>query len=229
MDQSLVEILFFAAIAGFLLYRLSQVLGRRHGDEQQRPNRFEQPPERPQAPSREAEDGDDDNVVALPGRRPPPAPSAPPGSLAYELSAITSADPNFDDRGFVGGARIAFEMIVTAYTEGDLDTLKNLLGEDLYAAFAAAVEDRADQGHSLEKRVESLDQADITAARLEDRTAFVTVQFVSRQVEVVRDSEGDVIEGDPDTEEEVVDLWTFRRDLSSNDPTWFLVEAESGE
>lgn len=231
MDTSFFDILILAVIAGFLIFRLRSVLGKRHGEERQRGNPvdFQRPKgQRTDDPNA----GRDDNVVAMPNRNPPPPPqenTAPPGSLEHGLTQIRIADPSFNDRDFVNGAKTAFSMIIDAYAKGDLDTLNSLLGREMYQAFAAAIEDRADQGYTLEKRVESIDSADILAARMENRTAIVTVQFVSHQTDVTRDADGNTVEGNPDRPEEVVDLWTFMRDLSSKDPTWFLIEAESGE
>lgn len=231
VDTSFFDILILAVIAGFLIFRLRSVLGKRHGEERQRGNPLDYQ-KRQEGAGTDEPAARDDNVVAMPNRRPPQVPpenTAPPGSLEHGLTQIRIADGSFNDRDFLNGARTAFSMIVDAYAKGDLDTLNSLLGREMYSAFAAAIEDRADQGHTLEKRVEAIDSADILAARMENTTAIVTVQFVSHQVDVTRDADGAVVEGNPDTSEEVVDLWTFMRDLSSNDPTWFLIEAESGE
>jgi len=70
-------------------------------------------------------------------------------------------------------------------------------------------------------------RADIIEARVEERTAFITIKFVSEQINVTRDGEGVAVDGDPDHVTEVVDIWTFMRDVRSRNPNWVLVETRS--
>ena len=214
-----IDILIFAMIAAFLVYRLRGVLGRRHGEERQRPN--------PYTPRPGQEGGD--NVVALPDRTrppvdvPPPAPGEP-YSLAAGIAQIQANDPTFDEKGFMQGARQAFEMIVTAFAQGDTPTLRPLLSDDVYDNFAAAIRSRQSSGESLETKVVNIRDADLIEARMDGRTAFVTIKFVSEQINVTRDSAGTIIDGDPEQPLEVVDIWTFARNTRSRNPNWTLIE-----
>jgi len=116
----LLEIVIFAAVAAFFIYRLRSVLGRRHGEERERPNPYVQRPG-DTAPVADA----DSNVVQLPDRRPVETVSVPndgPISVAEGVRQIQSAEPNFSEKGFVSGARAAFEMIVGAFAAGDTPT-----------------------------------------------------------------------------------------------------------
>jgi predicted lipid-binding transport protein (Tim44 family) len=186
-----------------------------------------------------------DNVVALPGRaaEPPPKPAeaAVPAAdrwsgiavlgspVAAGLDAIARDDKSFDGKHFIAGARAAYEMIVTAFAEGDRRTLKNLLSRDVYDGFEAAIRDREAKGETSESRFVSIDKSDITDAELRGRTAQITIRFVSQLVSVTRDREGAVIEGSPEKVTDVTDVWTFARDLSSRDPNWKLVATEAGQ
>jgi len=214
-----IDILFFAMIAAFLVYRLRGVLGRRHGEERQRPNPYT---------SRPGQEGGD-NVVTLPDRGrapadvPPPAPDEP-YSLAAGISHIQANDPTFDEKGFLQGAKAAFAMIVTAFAQGDTPTLRPLLSDDVYDNFAAAIRSRQSSGESLETKVVNVRDADLIEARMEGRTAFVTVKFISEQINVTRDRAGTVIDGDPEQPLEVVDIWTFARNTRSRNPNWTLIE-----
>ena len=62
---------------------------------------------------------------------------------------------------------------------------------------------------------------------MKNRTAYVTVKFVSELISVTRDAEGDVVEGDPKKVREVTDIWTFARDITAKNPNWKLVATES--
>jgi len=213
-----IEIILFGSIAIFLIVRLVSVLGKRTGHEQERRRMQPFPVRREAAESRSEKT---DNVIQLPERDARPAidPNSP---AAAGLSQIAAADPRFDPAGFLSGARAAFEMIVNAFAGGDLDTLKKLLSPAVYDDFAAAIAARAEAGQTQDTTLIGIKSVEPVAANLADSEAQVTIKFVSEQVNVTKDSEGRVIEGDPNFVAEVPDIWTFSRDVRSRDPNWFL-------
>ncbi|HZP74558.1 MAG TPA: Tim44/TimA family putative adaptor protein [Pseudolabrys sp.] len=228
----------FLALAVFIFLRLRSVLGQRTGRER--------PPYDPYS-AREVRPATADKVVALPSRtmeKPKPADTATertepgerwkgvaePGTpLANGLDAVAGADPNFDLKHFVAGARAAYEMIVIAFAQGDRRTLKNLLSREVCDGFETAITERETRGETMESRFVSIDNADITAAELRGRTAQITVRFVSQLVSVTRDKSGNVVDGNAEKVTDVTDVWTFARDLSSRDPNWKLVATEAGQ
>ncbi|MBF0391744.1 MAG: Tim44 domain-containing protein [Alphaproteobacteria bacterium] len=218
-----IDIVFFAMIAAFLVLRLRSVLGRRTGTERQRPEPGVGRPtvDRP------------DNVVELPDRRRTvpegPADAYTGTPLAAGISQVRIADPSFSPAPFLQGARGAFEMIVSAYAAGDRATLRPLLANDVMANFEAAIDAREQAGEKLETELVSIKSADLDEVVMEGRTARVTVKLVSEQVNVVRDADGKVVDGDPTRMAEVTDLWTFARDTGSRDPNWVLVATRSPE
>jgi predicted lipid-binding transport protein (Tim44 family) len=233
MSLYALEILLLALIAGFLGYRLWLVLGRRTGVEQRRPNPFSPPPA--DAPVRD--NGGRDNVVTMPTRdtapqddaasaEPPPLPQGMQG-VAAGLTQIRIADRSFDEKGFLEGAKSAFKMIVEAFAHGATQTLRPLLADDLYDEFSRAIRARIAAKRTLEQTVQSLEDAEIVGARMEGRTALVTVRFVSRQTNVSREADGTVIDGAPDRVVEAIDIWTFARNTRSTDPNWQLVETRT--
>ena len=185
-----------------------------------------------------------DNVVTLPPRA-GDAPAKPAADVepaerwkgvaeagsatATGLDAIVAQDPTFDAKHFVTGARAAYEMIVTAYAQGDRRNLKNLLSKEVYDGFEQAIKDRESRGEKAESRFVSIDKADIIGAEVKAKTAQVTVRFVSQLVSATRDKDGNVIDGSADKVTDVTDVWTFARDLSSRDPNWKLVATEAGQ
>jgi predicted lipid-binding transport protein (Tim44 family) len=216
------DLLIFAAIALFLIFRLGRVLGKRTGH-QERPN-F--PPTTDSAPpSRDRSGEREDNVVRMPPRE-----EAAPESAAFEgpagagLAEIRERDPEFDPDEFVSGAKVAFEMIVIAYAEGDRNTLRNLLDKQTYEGFAAAIDERERQGQRMEDTLVGIDSAEIEEAGMDSDTARVTIRFISQQINVTYDSEGRVLDGDPSAVERVSDVWTFARSVKARDPNWELVE-----
>lgn len=212
-----IEIVIFAMIAAFLVYRLRSVLGRRTGEEQQRPNPFT------------ARAGQPDNVIPLPNRdRPRPddaVVSDEPLSLAGSLDQIKAVDSSFDEKHFLDGAKAAFQMIVESFARGESATLRPLLADDVFASFDRVIRDRQSRGETDDTRVERVREAEVVEARLDQgRYAVVTVRLVSDQINVLRGRDGAVIEGDPKAVVEANDVWTFARDTQSRSPNWALSE-----
>lgn len=243
------ETLIYAVIAGILIYRLYTILGARDGNEQNRPtwrsgNPFAQKPDaRPTTPPNQDRpaippktgNANKDDLLALPLAIPkqdtamnqPFATEPALESLAGSLFAIQKADPSFDERGFIKGARVAFEMIVRAFAAGERGTLKNLLAPKLYVAFEQALSERELQGERWEMKTVTVQDMDIISANLDSGIALVTVQCVSDQSKSIYDKNGTLIKDAGRDVERLTDIWTFKRDTKSSNPNWQLAETRS--
>ncbi|WP_043950333.1 Tim44/TimA family putative adaptor protein [Candidatus Phaeomarinobacter ectocarpi] len=228
--------LLFLAIAVVVFFRLRAALGKRTGNERPPHDPYASGPfeRRKQGEDNSADTLDnDDNVIPLPGHEPTrdaqietaPRPAyAPEGSaLANGLAQIELADSNFTPEGFLDGAGKAHEMIVNAFSAADRDTLRQLLDDDVYRDFEAAIEDREVEGRKLEQSYVGLSSADITEAELDNGRARVTVRFASEIISALRAANGDIVEGSPEAVRQVVDVWTFERDTKARDPNWKVV------
>jgi predicted lipid-binding transport protein (Tim44 family) len=241
------EIFLIALVAVFLVLRLRSVLGRRTGNERPPPahDPFSAPPAgdsgqpgwnqgtRPAADAPATAGG---NVIELPRPERPAAPPTPSAGGALTISQaaqpgvdrIRQADPSFDPREFLRGAREAFEMIVAAFARGDSAALRSLLSDGLFAGFDGAIRARQAARETQQTTVIGFEACELSEADLRERLAVCTVRFVSEQVNVTRNAEGTVIDGSPNEVTKVTDLWTFQRDTGSPDPNWLLV-ATSGD
>jgi predicted lipid-binding transport protein (Tim44 family) len=215
------DIIIFAMVAAFLVLRLRGVLGRRTGTE------------KPPRDFRSLVKPATDNVVSLAdGARPrdelAPPPSGPRAATPEAgLAQIRTADSAFDPGAFVQGARGAFEIIVNAFAAGDTATLRPLLSDEVYERFADAIRQRAAAKETLETQLVSIKSAEIDEAELNGRTAFITIKFISDQVNVTRATDGKIVDGDADRVVEKTDFWTFARNTRSQDPNWLLVATRS--
>lgn len=227
------DIILFAMIAVFLVLRLRNVLGRRDGHEGGISDMFDRlvNPDRKQGLGQGA---NDDNVVKLADKPtgPQPAPFAaadpyPQTPLGRGFAAIATADPGFNPDEFVSGARMAFEMILGAYAAGDSNTLKPLLGAEVFANFDHSIREREAAGQTMEETLVAIQSAEIVEAELVGSEAQITVKLVSEQVHALFDADGKVIEGDENKVISVTDFWTFVRDTSTRDPNWALVATRS--
>ncbi|RJT34097.1 calcium-binding protein [Mesorhizobium waimense] len=223
--------IFFLIAAVVIFFQLRNVLGRRTGSER--------PPFDPYSASRAREDAAQkpENVVSLPRKRMPGEPAAdtyaaidafakPDSDLNKGLRTIKDNDQTFDPKTFVDGAKMAYEMIVMAYADGDRKTLKNLLSREVYDGFVAAIGDRESKSEKIQSSFVGIDKADIVAAEMKGGEAHITLRIVSELISATRDKAGTVIDGDPETVAEVKDVWTFARDTRSRDPNWKLVATE---
>jgi len=217
------DIIFFALVAGFLILRLRSVLGRRTGNENQERWTPRLPSRSGPTPPAPSERAPSDKVAVLPPR-PAAAAGAPASPLDAALAQIKQADPGFDPNRFLEGARAAFDMIVGAYAQGDTATLRPLLANDVFENFAAAIKGRQDAKQTLETTLIGIKSADLLEARMEGRSAFVTVKFVSEQVNVTRNTSGEIVDGDPSHVATITDVWTFARNTRASDPNWALVQ-----
>jgi predicted lipid-binding transport protein (Tim44 family) len=223
--------IFFLVAAVVIFLQLRSVLGRRTGSER--------PPFDPYS-KREgvepADSADRGKVVTLPRRdldedenpyAAIDAYTAPGTPLNEPLRALAKTDPSFEPKKFVEGARMAYEMIVVAFADGDRKTLKNLLSREVYEGFDAAISERENKGEVVRSSFVGIEKADIVGAEVKDSEANITLRIISQLISATYDKDGKLIEGDADTVAEVNDLWTFARDTRSRDPNWKLIATES--
>ncbi len=226
----------------FIVIKLRSALGRRTNDEDQA--RYER-----QARAREArEQAGSDKVVTLPRREHEQAEAAGPGEVhertpeerielrdanakAAEagLLKIAKRDRSFDAEHFVKGAKQAYEMIVTAFAEGNRNMLSNLLSSDVFDGFAAAIDEREGRDEKIDQSFVGINKCDILEAELSGGEASVTLKFVSQLITATLNSAGEIISGDPQKIQEVTDIWTFSRDIDSPDPNWRLVATQASQ
>jgi predicted lipid-binding transport protein (Tim44 family) len=227
--MAIMDILLFAAVAAFLVLRLRSILGKRTGAEDaERWTR--RPPERPAESTAERAEQIPDNVTPFPGApRPADAPAKivlNDPALQLGLEDIRRLDPSFEPAEFVEGARSAFEIILLSYAQGDTESLKPLLTPEVYGGFASAIKGRQIAKQTLETTLVGIHSADICALRVTGRICEVTVKFVTEQVNVLRDADGQPVEGEAASVVKLTDLWTFGRDTRSRDPNWLLIRTE---
>ncbi|MDY0008707.1 MAG: Tim44/TimA family putative adaptor protein [Bdellovibrionales bacterium] len=232
-----IDILIFALVAAFLIYRLNSVLGTRHGEERERKNPFD--PAQAEKPAADNRDGavidgtalhENENVVPLAGAdRHIDASLNQDGRIETGLRDIAQADSYFEINTFMQGARGAFEMIVLAYSRGDLDTLQPLLSPKLFGDFSAGIKSRLAQGHTNEVTIHRITSARIVEAHLGGTMAYVTVDFDVEETSVTRDASGNIVDGSPDKIFSVEDIWTFTRDVRAADPNWTLIETRAAQ
>ncbi len=231
-------------VAVIAVLKLRSVLGRKSDDDDARIERR----------NREAEMRSSaqtsDKVVTLPRREREEQPAdAAPQVTAAEVESrvrafakgddditrglleIQKLDRDFDPEHFVAGARQAYEIIVTAFAEGNRKALKDLLNREVLESFTESIAEREKRGERIEQNFVGIDKADILEAEVKSGIANITLRFVSQLITATRDKAGVVVAGNPAQLTNVTDIWTFSRDISTprarSNPNWRLIGTEA--
>lgn len=146
--------------------------------------------------------------------------------VADAVKEINMYDRSFSVDKFADGASKAFEIILESFSKGDKQTLKRLLDKDIYKKFSDEIDRREKEGKSQETTLISIASTKIKNIELNKKLAKIVVEFISEQVNLLKDKKGNIIEGDPSNVEKITDTWTFSKNISSKDPNWELVETK---
>jgi predicted lipid-binding transport protein (Tim44 family) len=211
--SDLFQIAVLAALAGFVAWRLISVLGSRTGHE-------------PPPTDRRNTDTNAESVTDIFTRKPRAGnanptvkdsktsalPSSLSESVRTQLAQIQDIDADFSYDQFIDGAREAYPMILEAFWNNDVATLKPLLSDEVFAGFESAIAARAEAKDTAPK-LQRLHDAEITQASILAATTQITIRFTA----TISSNDG------PITAE---DIWTFSRHARSNDPNWLLTATD---
>ena len=218
MSSAIIQLLVLAGIAVFLILRLRSVLGTRDGFE------------KPTAPLPGARDrrrgGRPELDVIEGGPDRDITDHVEDGSKAEKaLAAMKMAEPGFNVTEFLEGARGAYEMILMAFENGDIEEVRSFLSPEVADTFDAVIAERKAQGLSIDANFVGVREISLANADFDRETAEgdVTVRFVGELTSVVTNEDGEIVEGDSTEIKRQRDVWTFSRKMGSDDPNWILV------
>ncbi|MEM9318677.1 MAG: Tim44/TimA family putative adaptor protein [Pseudomonadota bacterium] len=217
MNSPLLSLVVLAAIAVFLILRLRSVLGTREG--------FEKPPQK--AVGRNGARRDFEVIEGGPDRD--ITDHVDDGSdEAKALSAMKQAEPSFSVSDFLSGARGAYEMILMAFERGDIEEVRSFLDADVAETFDSVIAERAEKGLTIEASFVGVREVSLAGASFDEssRQGEIVVRFVGELTSVVRNSDGEIIEGDPNEIKRQRDVWVFARSMGADDPNWSLVATD---
>ena len=143
------------------------------------------------------------------------------------LETKANKDNEFDERAqseFLNGAKIAYETIITDFSNGNLKNIKNILEKKVLKQFEDAISERKKQGNISETTFIGINSAEIKQHERNGNFLEVTVDFVSEIISCVKDKDSKIISGDPEKVKKVYDTWKFSKNVQSNDPNWSLIE-----
>ncbi len=212
------EIVFFALLAGYLVFRLWSVLGQETPEDMERRQKRRFKPEE--------EESRADNVIPLPERSAVREKHVPEdeftAGVREGIRQLQDLESSFKVDYFLKGARYAYKMIIDAFAQGDKETLKDLLVSEVYDQFVKAIDERLQNQQEVQVRIESLDKMDIDDIEILDNKAYITVRYRSRQVITTRDQKGEIIDNPAEISVPITDIWTYVRTIGDENPNWLL-------
>lgn len=218
MSSSIIQLLVLAGIAVFLILRLRSVLGTREG--------FEKPPVTPSGTEDRARSARRDFDVIEGGPDRDITDHVDDGTdAAKALAAMKMAEPGFGVSDFLEGARGAYEMILMAFENGDLTDVRDFLDADVLYTFEEVIEQRKEAGLTIDANFVGVREISLANAEFNRDTgeAEVSVKFVGELTSVVKNAEGEIIEGSATEIKRQKDVWTFGRKMGADNPNWALV------
>jgi predicted lipid-binding transport protein (Tim44 family) len=220
-DSQLLGILLIAMVAGIILFRLYTVLGRRTGNEREPQERLRRIGGAAPATS--------DTIAAVTDRTGVTQPAQSGEPTARGLLDIKLADRSFEKDHFLDGARQAYQMIVTAFAARDRATLHPLLSDEVFSAFDSVMRGREERNETVSYSFEGFRNVRIAHAEMKGQIAEITVEFSAQFISATTNASGSVVEGDPKAVRDVVDVWSFSRNVRAGDPNWTLVATAGGD
>ena len=205
-----IDILIFAIIAVFLIFRLKNILGAKTGFD---------PAENNEKNVKKQKDFS--NVINFTKE------NETTSKIQIKINELKKMDNSFSIDEFVSGANIFFDMIINGFVNGDLTNVKQYVKPKLYNNFKNAIEERIKDNEELIINVKKINNTVINEIKILKVNVKITVLFESLQIKALKDENGKIIDGNINEEILVKDFWTFEKDLNSNDKNWVLVETNS--
>lgn len=203
-----IDIIIFAIIAIFLVYRLKSILGQ-NSEGNENNNKFD------------IDKKDFTNVVKLGDKK------TPKKNTKINKDSISTIYPSFDEKEFLKGAQNFFEMIIDSFVKGDLNDVKNFIDGKLVKNFQSVIDERLEEEETLKIDIIKMNSIQIKDANEINNLLRVSVLFESEQIKVLKDRKGKIIDGDQKNSILVKDLWVFEKRIQSKDLNWKLVETSN--
>ena len=200
-----IDIIIFAIIAIFLVYRLKSILGQ-NSDGNEQNNKIN------------IGKKDFTNVVKLGNRQ------SEANGKKINKDSIYSEDPTFNEKEFLKGAQNFFEMVIDCFVKGELKNIEMYIDNKLIKNFQLAIDERLQEEETLEINIIKMISIRIEDVKKLKNFLRVSVLFESEQIKVLKDKKGKIIDGDQKKSILVKDLWTFEKKIQSKDLNWILVE-----
>ena len=202
------DILIFAIIAVFLVFRLKNMLGTKtDSNDLQSKNQ-----------------SNSSNGINIDTKNQKVSDKA---DIDVETKKIKDIDITFDKKEFLSGSQVFFKMVLDGFVNGDLDKVKNFIKPSVFKNFKLAIDERIKENETLIIDIKSTNKVDILSSKVSKTSININVVFETFQIKALKDRDGKIIDGDINEEILVNDIWVFERKINNDNPNWTLVETKS--
>lgn len=147
--------------------------------------------------------------------------------LSETLTEICKVDPNFDRLQFLRHCETdIIPNVLEAMVRGDLEILKDWCHEGPFNILATPIKQAQKMGARFDSKILDIKDVDLSMGKMMEQGPVLVISFQSQQIMCLRDSKGNVIEGDPEKVLRVTYVWVLCRDMTELDPkaAWRLLD-----
>ena len=204
------DILIFAIIAVFLIFRLKNILGTKTDFEDSSFNKNKT-------------ENNIAKVVSIDTKKT----TQSNDKENKETLKIKEIDKTFDHIQFIEGSQIFFKMVLDAFVEGNLDKVKEFIKPSVLKNFNFAIKERNKESETLIINLKTINKTEIFSSEITKTVLRISVLFESFQIKALKDKDNNLIDGDLNKEILVKDIWVFERKINYLNPNWTLIETKS--
>ncbi|WDM85246.1 Tim44/TimA family putative adaptor protein [Ehrlichia sp. JZT12] len=213
----MVELAIYAFLAAFIFFRLYNSLGK---TSELQPSHHSQPISIVMEDNIQGYDDNDTDIESI-------IENCSENEISI-INYIKKKDKEFSLKHFMDGSMKAFEIIIKAFNEGNAHILSMLLDNNLYNSFLEEIENRRTLGQHYEDVIVSITYQKITKLKLLENTAYITVKFITEQINFVKDNNGNIIHGNTSKINKIEDTWTFKKDITLlSNKKWYLTSIQA--
>ena len=215
-----IDILILAMIAVFILNRLRNVLGKKTGNEEDIIKKFKLKKDgfkesTPDMESNLKKEGlKKDETINLHKDK----------NINKVLNEIKKIESSFGVNEFIDNSKKAFEYILGSYSKNNLKALEPLLEKKIFQIYKKEIDNRLKKKEIFEITIIGIKDPKIVSAKVVNNIAEIIVEYNSEQVQVLKDANNKIIEGDTNQILNIEENWTFSRKLKSKSPNWSLIK-----
>ena len=204
------DILIFAIIAVFLIYRLKNILGTKTGFED---TNFKK---------ETTEDNLRHNVLSNTKKI-----TEKQNNLDKEIIKIKKTDNTFNNTQFIDGSKTFFKMVLKSFVEGNLDKVKEFIKPSVLKDFNLVIKERNKESETLIINLKAINKTEIVSSETTKTALRINVIFETIQIKALKDKDDNLIDGDLNKEILVKDIWVFERKINNLNPNWTLIETKN--
>jgi len=201
------DILIFAIIAIFLVFRLKNILGTKSELDETKVKK-------------DNDTNNFSNVISIDKKQ-------TKDEYDKEVIKIQQIDKSFNKQEFLSGSEVFFKMVLDSFVLGNLDKVKDFIKPSILKNFNLVINERKKEKETLIIDIKSINKIELISATVSKANIKINVLFETFQIKALKDKTENIIDGDINEEILVKDIWVFERKINDINPNYTLIETKS--